>query len=186
MFSPTDPHQTVQYHSPHFRQSTVHIPPLMSAIFSSSSKIDFVPWTTLQFISPTLWLQSQHIFSSVYVQLCKVQHHGSPTSIAFAAYLPVIALPEQWLGARVLGAVYFWHLFEVHDSYMLDLGVAKPTKLMQVLWDWSNKTFKSTANFKRRNDGIKGNTTVHTLVNKLLSQCPARQKSVFQMKSFMS
>lgn len=156
MFSPTDPHQTVQYHSPHFRQSTVHILPLMSAIFSSSSKIDFVPWTTLQFISPTLWLQSQHIFSSVYVQLCKVQHHGSPTSIAFAAYLPVIALPEQWLGARVLGAVYFWHLFEVHDSYMLDLGVAKPTKLMQVLWGWSNKTFKSTANFKRRNDGIKG------------------------------
>lgn len=30
--------------------------------------------------------------------------------------LPVIPLPEQQLGARILGVVYCWHFFEVHDS----------------------------------------------------------------------
>lgn len=104
----------------------------------------------------------------------------------------VICFPDS-SGFRQIMAIQ--HMTsEVHDSYgwfandsmMLDLGFAKPTKLLQALSDWSNKTFKSTANFKRRNDGIKGNKTVHILVNKLLCQCSARQKSVFQMKSFMS
>lgn len=113
--STTDFHQTLHHLSPNVR----HSPQLTSDEFTTfphRSTVHFVPVPrkTLQVNSLTPGIHPQHIFPSMYAQLSTELCSPSPAS--FTAHLPVMSLLEQQLGARFLGSVYCWHIFEDHDS----------------------------------------------------------------------